>query len=140
MGNDTVSDWIGPGYPAGSADPGLQYGSPAGSGSGNAPYYDFQTQFYNTGGTYSITGQWAAANWGQDILLDGLSTGNAIALPGANNVGNPSDWWDSEQGFFVLTPFTITPSTAAQLATGWHTLDFVTYESATYPYYSAMLT
>ncbi len=125
MGDNNTSDWIGPGNaPLGAIATGLDPHSVGGA------TYDFQTTFYNTGGPYTLTGNWSCDNWGVDILLDGISTSNEIALPSPNAyTGSPDD----QKDFSLWTPFTVTSSSGVQQATGWHTLDFITYTSATYP-------
>lgn len=65
VGDDNVSAWIGP-----NSDSVLS--SPAGN-------YDYRTTFNLSGlnaVSASIKGQWSADNYGTDILLNGISTGN----------------------------------------------------------------
>ncbi len=130
LGDNTTSDWIGPGNNAPGAIPTALDPKPIGGAT-----YDFQTTFYDPGGPYNITGQWSCDNWGVDILLDGSSTGNAIALPSLNAYsGSPND----QKDFSMWTPFTIASQTSTQEAPGWHTLDFITYTSATQPFDTAL--
>ncbi len=127
LGDNTTSDWIGPGTSssAGVGPTGLDQSSVGGA------VYDFQTTFYNSGGPYTLTGQWSCDNWGVDILLDGTSTGNAIPLPSLN-VGGSLDP-DDQKDFSSWTNFTTISSSAAEETKGWHTLDFMVYNSATSP-------
>jgi hypothetical protein len=133
LGDNTTSDWIGPGNNGftGVAPTGLDTNSVGGA------TYDFQTTFYNNGGPYTLTGQWGCDNWGVDILLDGSPTGNTIPLPGADNV-DPTYWPDGAKDFVSWHQFTITNSDAAQEAQGWHTLDFMVYNSAPSPGWTAL--
>lgn len=64
IGDDTVSAWIGPNNDT-------QVDGPVG-------LYDYRTTFTSPyAGTITITGRWASDNEGPDILLNGVSTGNA---------------------------------------------------------------
>ena len=69
--------------------------------------YDYQTTFDLTGfdpATATLTGNWAADDTGSDILLNGVSTGNATA-----------------NGYTAYTPFSFTSG----FHTGLNTLDFL---------------
>ncbi len=97
LGDNSVSRWIGPNSD-GSVD------GPSGS-------YDYRTTFSLAGlsaATASITGQWSADNEGLDILLNGVSTGNAT---GGGSSG----------AFTQFTAFTL----ASGFIAGANTLDFL---------------
>ena len=92
IGDDSISAWIGP-----NNDPSV---------SGPDILYTYRTTFDLSGfdpAMASLTGQWSADNWGSDILLNGLSTGNTAV------------------GFNLWSSFTILSGFTA----GVNTLDFI---------------
>ncbi len=103
IGDSPTSAFIGPN----NSVPGASFEDLAGP----AGIYDYQTTFTVTGlatgftGSTVITGNWAVDNLGQDILINGVSTGNTDTA-----------------GFATYTPFTIS---ATGLKNGTNTIDFL---------------
>jgi hypothetical protein len=99
VANDANSKWIGPTTTDTTLDSVGQNGR-----------YTYRTTFLLTGldpTTATISGSWAVDDWGIDILINGVSTGQSLICTGCFN---------------TLTPFTITSG----FQTGLNTLDFVT--------------
>jgi len=95
LGDDGSSAWIGP--------------NNASDLDGPAGEYIYRTTFDLTGlipGTASISGLWSTDNLGDDILINGVSTGQSISDP---------------QSFRTFTPFTINSG----FVEGMNTIDFV---------------
>jgi hypothetical protein len=102
IGDDSLSAWIGP-----NNDTFVD--GPAGT-------YTYHTTFSLAGlnpATASISGLWAVDNEGVSILLNGVSTGNSISTPGAEDPAS----------FEIFHPFSITTG----FVTGVNTLDFVVF-------------
>lgn len=97
--SDSSSAWISP-FGRASADPVVN------------GFYDYRTSFdVGPDSLVAITGQWAADNCGLDILINGVSTGNAMSCDGSSDYAPFHDW----------TPFSITSGFVA----GTNTIDFV---------------
>ena len=100
LGDDSLSDWIGP-----NNDPELN---------GPVGQYDYRTTFSLAGldaATANLSGLWSSDNEGVNILLNGNPTGNAIP---------------SVTSFFNFHPFTI----AGVFNQGINTLDFIVNNSS----------
>ena len=95
IGDDLLSDWIGPNNSA-------PLGGPAG-------LYDYRTTFSLSGldsATATLSGVWSTDNQGISILLNGVATGNTIPSP---------------TSYTSFHPFSITTGFIA----GLNTLDFI---------------
>ena len=93
LGDDSASAWVGP-----NSD---------GSLNGPAGQYDYQVTFSLAGldpATAMILGQWAADDHGDNILINGVSTGQSTT-----------------SGFSAFTPFSV----ASGFQSGTNTLDFI---------------
>jgi len=103
--NDSFSAWINPTVGAQSVDP---------SADG---FYDYQTTFTLDPTTNLLTtvisGEWATDNCGLDILLNGVSTGNAMTNCSGPSNYTPFDSWT------LINPIT------AGFVLGTNTLDFL---------------
>jgi hypothetical protein len=76
VGDNSTSAWIGP--------------NNDGAVDGPVGVYDYQTTFtLGSGSAILITGQWSTDNEGNDILLNGASTGNTIPDPGSYTSWHP---------------------------------------------------